>query len=191
MTKRAIIGKAVGAILTGTLLLFASIPASAQRTISGQSALALSAYYNGTSESAEAFYQQYTLGGFWETGAIFSDNSLPLSIGGRLYYEHIAAAGGYLWRLAATRSRSCNWYAGAGAFAGIEWLDPMGKLPEYIDLGVADIRFLYGFYARTMLEIFLSPRFALLVQGAAPVNFSSVTGFFHWQAGLGIKFMLN
>ena len=113
MTKRAIIGKAVGAILTGTLLLFASIPASAQRTISGQSALALSAYYNGTSVSAEAFYQQYTLGGFWETGAIFSDNSLPLSIGGRLYYEHIAAAGGYLWRLAATRSRSCNWYAGA------------------------------------------------------------------------------
>ena len=36
-----------------------------------------------------------------------------------------------------------------------------------------------------------SPRFAILVQGAVPVNFSSVTGYVHWQAGLGIKFMLN
>lgn len=175
----------------GTLLLFACKPASAQRTISGQPALALSAYYTGTSVGAEAFFQQYTLGGFWEAGAFISDNSLPLSLGGRLNYEHIAAAGGYLWRLAATRSRSCNWYTGAGAYAGIEWLDPLRRMPEYLDLGVADIRFLYGVYAKTLLEVFLAPRFAILVQGAVPVNFSSVTGYVHWQAGLGIKFMLN
>ena len=192
MTNRAIIGKTCGAILAGALLLFAaSKPASAQRTISGQSALALSAYYTGTSVGAEAFYQQYTLGGFWETGAFFTDNRHPLSTGGRLYYEHIATAGGYLWRLSATRSRSCNWYVGAGAFAGIEWLDPFDMLPDYIDLGVADIRFLYGVYAKTLLEVFLSPRFALLLEGAVPVNFSSAISYVHWQAGLGIKFMLN
>lgn len=191
MTNRALISKACGAALIGTLLLFACKPASAQRTISGQPALALSAYYTGTSVGAEAFFQQYTLGGFWEAGAFISDNSLPLSLGGRLNYEHIAAAGGYLWRLAASRSRSCNWYAGTGAYAGIEWLDPLHRMPKYIDLGVADIRFLYGVYAKTLLEVFLAPRFAILVQGAVPVNFSSVTGYVHWQAGLGIKFMLN
>ena len=70
-------------------------------------------------------------------------------------------------------------------------MDPLHRMPKYIDLGVADIRFLYGVYAKTLLEVFLAPRFAILVQGAVPVNFSSVTGYVHWQAGLGIKFMLN
>ena len=191
MTKRIIISKALGAALTGILLLFACKPASAQRTISGQPALAFSAHYSGTSVGAEAFFQQYTLGGFWEAGASFLPFIQPLSSGGNLYTCHIAATGGYIWRLAATRSRSCNWYAGAGAFTGIEWLDPFHRLPDYLDLGVSEIRFLYGVYTKTVLELFLSPRFAVLVQGAVPVNFSSVTGYIHWQAGLGLKFMLN
>ena len=46
-------------------------------------------------------------------------------------------------------------------------------------------------HAKTVLEVFLSPRFAMLIQGAAPVNFSSVTGYINWQAGLGAKIMLN
>ena len=191
MTNRAIISKIGRAVLVGALLVFACNTASAQRTISGQPTLALSAYYTGSFVGAEAFFQQYTLGGFWEAGAFATPYLHPLSSGDILDNWHIAASGGYLWRLAATRSRSCNWYAGAGAYVGIEWLDPFGKLPGYIDLGVADIRFLYGVYAKTVLEVFLSPRFAMLIQGAAPVNFSSVTGYINWQAGLGVKIMLN
>ena len=186
-----IISKALGATLTGILLLFACKPASAQRTVSGQPTLALSAHYTGTSVGAEAFFQQYTLGGFWEAGASFLPFIQPLSSGDGLYTCHIAATGGYLWRLAATRSRSCNWYAGAGALTGIEWLDPFHQLPDYLDLGISEIRFLYGVYAKTVLELFLSPRFAVLALGAVPVNFSSVNGYVHWQAGLGLKFMLN
>ena len=191
MTNRTIICEVLKVALIGALLLFVGKPASAQRTISGQSAFALSAYYTGTSVGAEAFYQQYALGGFWEAGANLSPFIQPLSSGDRLYSCHIAATGGYLWRLAATRSRGFNWYAGAGAFMGVEWLDPMRKLPSYIDLGVADIRFLYGIYAKTVVEVFLAPRFAVILQGAVPVNFSSVAGFIHWQGGLGLKFMLN
>ena len=190
MTNRRLIRVIFGALLTGMLLTLA-YPASAQRTISGQSTFAFSAHYTGSFVGAEAFYSQYTLGGFWETGATVSPYRYRLFSGDMLGNWHISAAVGYLWRLAASRSRSFNWYAGAGIFAGIEWQDPFGKLPDYIDIGVADIRFLYGIYAKTALEIFLGPRVALLVQGAAPVNFSSFCDNVHWQAGLGIKFMLN
>lgn len=191
MTKRHSISKSFGTILTGLFLILSCTSASAQRTISGQSSLAISAHYTGTSVGAEAFYSQYTLGGFWESGIMVSPYRYGLSTNHILDDWHISAAGAYLWRLAATRSRSFNWYAGAGVFAGIEWLDPFGHLPDYIDLGTANIRFLYGVYTKTSLEIFLSSRFALLVQGALPVNFSSYAGNIHWQAGLGIKFMLN
>ena len=191
MTKRAVIREAIKLALIGAVLVFAYIPASAQRTISGQSTLALSAYFTGTSVGAEAFYQQYTLGGFWESGIFSTSNLHPLSSGDRLLNLYIAGAGGYQWRLAATRSRSVDWYAGAGAFMGVEWLDPLRELPSHIDLGVSEIRFLYGIYAKTVLELFVAPRFAIVLQGAVPVNFSSVTGYVHWQAGLGFKFMLN
>lgn len=191
MTKMTFISKAYGTVLAGLFLILACTPASAQRTISGQSTLAISSHYTGTSVGAEAFYQQYTLGGFWESGIMVSPYRYALSTGHVLDDWHISVAGAYLWRLAATRSRSFNWYAGAGVFAGIEWLDPFGKLPSHIDLGTANIRFLYGAYAKTCLEVFLAPRFALLIQGALPVNFSSYAGNIHWQAGLGIKFMLN
>ncbi len=191
MTKREVIREAIKLVLIGAVLVFAYIPASAQRTISGQSTLTLSAYYTGTSVGAEAFYQQYTLGGFWESGIFTTPNLHLLSSGDRLLNLYIAGSGGYQWRLAATRSRNVNWYAGAGAFMGIEWLDPMRELPSYIDLGVADIRFLYGVYAKTLLELFPAPRFAIVLQGAIPVNFSAITGNIHWQAGLGFKFMLD
>lgn len=191
MTNRTIISQVCRAALGGMLLLLACKPASAQRTVSGQSALALSAYYTGTSVGAEAFYQQYTLGGFWESGIFSTPNLHPLSSGDRLLNLYIGASGGYQWRLAATRSRSVDWYAGAGAFMGVEWLDPQRDLPSHIDLGVSDIRFLYGIYAKTVLELFVAPRFAIVLQGAVPVNFSSVTGYVHWQAGLGLKIMLN
>ena len=69
MTNRTIISKIWRAVLVGALLVFACKTASAQRTISGQPTLALSAYYTGSFVGAEAFFQQYTLGGFWEAGA--------------------------------------------------------------------------------------------------------------------------
>ena len=185
-------------VLAVAALVMGGVTASAQRTVSGQSSLAVSAHYGGTSVGAEAFYQQYTPGGFWEAGATGTPHRTPLpstaSAGSAelvLEYAHVAAAGGYFWRLAATRDRALDWYAGAGAFMGVEWMDPFGRLPAQVVLGAEEIRFLYGVYAATMLEVFLGRKFALLVRGGAPVNFSARTGYVHWQAGLGFKVLFN
>lgn len=179
-------------LLVGALLLHTfHNTASAQRTVSGQSSISPSAFYTGTCVGAEAFYQQYTLNGFWEAGIQGYPSLCVLSTGDPLDCLYVNAAGGYMWRLAATRGRGFNWYAGAGIIAGIEWLDPAGKLPPHLDLGVNNIRFLYGVYAKSCVELFLSQRLALLFHGAAPVNFSAVTGNIHWQAGVGLKLMIN
>ncbi len=204
--------------------------ASAQRTISGQGSFAFSALVGGTSVGAEAFFQQYTPGGFWEVGATGMVRRTPLSfpvgngrmastllaaenrmtesaqevagglmpgagqeVTGGLVLEsvQVVAGGGFQWRLAATRNRVLCWYAGAGAFAGVEWMDPFRHLPDYVELGVEEFRFLYGVYAGTTLELFLGRRLALLVRGGLPVNFSAVTGHVHWQAGLGLKILFD
>ena len=178
-------------ILVGVLSLIPFHPASAQRTSSGQSSISISCTYNGTSVGAEAFYQQYTLNGFWEAGIMGADYSAPLRGYGALRYDDLSAAGGYAFRLLATRSRGINWYAGAGAFAGIEYLDPLHRLPSYLDLGRKQLSFLYGVYARTTLEIFLGMRVALLVQATLPVNFSSSVSHWHYGVGGGIKFLFN
>ena len=193
MTKMTQICKAYRMLLLVAVLLLHTFhnTASAQRTVSRQSSISLSSCYTGTCVGAEAFYQQYTLNGFWEAGIQAYPSLCVLSTGDPLECLYLYAAGGYMWRLAATRGRGFNWYAGAGVLTGIEWLDPAGKLPSYLDLGVNDIRFLYGVYAKSYVELFLSQRIALLFHGALPVNFSAVTGNIHWQAGVGLKLMIN
>lgn len=163
--------------------------ASAQRTMSGQGSLTVSGAFTGTSVGAGAFYAQYTLGGFWETGLTGCDYVGRVSTGHRLRYDDVAVAGGYLFRLAATRSRSLNVYAGGGAFMGVELVDPMNGLPAYLDLGVKKVGVLYGVYASAQSEIFVGRRLALVVGGRLPVNFSSRIAHFHWQVGLGLRFL--
>ena len=119
-------------IISLALLFFSLLPASAQRTISGQPSLGLSARYNGSSVGAEAFYSQYTLSGFWEAGLSGDKYMARLSIGHNLDYMDIAAKGGYSFRLVGTRSRSLSLYAGGGAFIGVEWLDVKSSVPIWI-----------------------------------------------------------
>lgn len=166
-----------------------TLPASAQRTMSGQSSLTVSGVYTGTSAGVEAFYSQYTLGGFWEVGLMGCDYLTTLSTGHILRYDDAIVAGGYMFRLAGTRSRGFNLYTGAGAFAGVEVLDPLRRIPSYIDLGHAHIGFQYGIYAQAMTEIFLAKRLTLVVNGRLPVNFSSPVKNIHWQAGIGLKYL--
>ena len=113
-----------------------------------------------------------------------------LSIGHNLDYMDIAAKGGYSFRLVGTRSRSLSLYAGGGAFIGVEWLDPTNKIPAYIDLRMSKVQFLYGLYARAMLEVFLGTHVALTFSGSMPVNFSSKTNMLHYGDEFGLKIML-
>ena len=173
-----------------TLLILTIHPASAQRTISGQFSLNLSAHYNGSLAGAEAFLSQYTLSGYWEAGIGADAFHAPLSNGVQLEYADVAARGGYLFRLAATRSRSLNLYAGGGAFTGIESVDPRKRIPSYLDLGIPSIGFLYGLYAKACLEVFIGPKVAFTLLGGASANFSSRIAWLHPDAGLGIKILL-
>lgn len=177
-------------LLTLILLLVAVHPASAQRTLSGQSALGLSARYNGTSVGAEAFFSQYTLNGYWQAGITGDLFDVPLSAGVEMDYLDVSLKGGYAYRLTGARSRSVNLYGGGGVFAGVEWMDPEIKLPGYIDIGLPSVVFLYGIYARAMVEVFMGTRMALTLSGEVPVNFSSKITMLHWGVLAGIKILL-
>ena len=156
----------------------------------GRSFFTLGCTYNGTSSGAEAFFGQYTLTGYWEAGVMADDYHATLSTGQRLQYDHLAAAGDFMFRLAATRSRSVNLYAGAGVFAGVEMVDPFHRLPTYLDLPVASKSFLYGLYAKALAEFYLGRRFAFTVEGCVPMTFPGHLGWLRWKAGIGLKIII-
>ena len=173
-----------------TLVHISNLTASAQRTMSGQFSLSISAHYNGSFLGAEAFLSQYTLNGYWEVGVNGDAFRTPLSNGNNLEYADVAAKGGYFFRLVGTRSRSLNLYAGGGAFAGIEAIDPRRRLPSYLDSGLKDFSFLYGLYAKGLTELFIGRKVALTATCGLNVNFSSAIAKLHPCYELGIKILL-
>ena len=188
MTVLNYISRRIGLLVLTSLLIFQT--ASAQRTQSGQSSLRVSSLYNGLSVGAEAFYEQYALGGYWTVGASGNHYMAALSTGNTLDYIHALAEGGYLFRIAGTRSRSLSLYAGSGILAGIEILDPLSSLPGYLVLTQHRYSFLYGLYGQGALEWFLSGRFALVLQASAPLTFGSGVSAFSGNVGIGMKLNL-
>ena len=164
--------------------------ASAQRTMSGQPSLRVSSTYNGRSAGAEAFFEMYTLSGYWQSGIQGNLYNVVLSTGNSIDYLQALAQGGYMFRLASTRSRSLNLYAGGGINAGVEVLDIWNSLPTYMDLGRSRYGFIYGFYGSSVLEWFLSKRFAIILQAGIPVSFRSAVQTVKWNIGVGLKWNL-
>lgn len=175
------------AVLTSLLIL---PTASAQRTQSGQSSLRASLLFNGLSVGAEAFYEQYTLGGYWTVGACGNHYMAGISTGDTLDYVHALAEGGYLFRLAGTRSRSLSLYSGGGLLAGVEVLDPLSALPGYIVFPSSKYAFLYGLYAQAAVEWFISRKLAVVLEASAPVTFGSGVSVMNWNLGIGVKLNL-
>lgn len=164
--------------------------ASAQRTMPGRFSVAVNGCFNGSSVSAEAFFGQYTLGGYWEAGLLANDYGWPLSVSGRLQYDQLAVAGGYQFRLAATRDRAVNLYGGGGVFAGLEFVDPFRSLPEYYVLPIDSQAFLYGLYVKTTAEFFIGRCFAFVLEASLPLAFSSQLSMINYAVGGGIKLIL-
>lgn len=175
------------AVLTSLLFL---PTASAQRTQSGQSSLRASLLYNGLSVGAEAFYEQYTLGGYWTVGGSGNHYMAGLSSGNTLDYLHALAQGGYMFRLAGTRSRNLSFYTGGGVLAGVEVLDPLASLPGHIILPNAKYAFLYGLYGQAAVELFVSGRLAIALTASAPASFGSGVAVVNWNVGVGMKLNL-
>lgn len=138
---------------------------------------------------ADLGYGKYMLSSLWRAGVRAGGYNYPVS-GSSLEYVHISLYGEWLYRVAATRGRTLNLYAGGGAFIGYEAYDPRKGLDPWIDTGLGSGAFLYGVHARTEAEVFFTRRAALVVSLTIPLNFSSPLGWFHCQTGLGLRYDL-
>ena len=164
--------------------------ASAQRTMPGRSSVAITGGWNGSSGSAGAFYGQYTLNGYWETGIAGEDYLIPLSVGGKLHYDDVVVSGEYQFRLAAARSRVFNLYGGGGVFAGAELVDPMHRLPDYLSLSVPSASFHWGVYAKMVTELYLGRRVAVTASASVPLTPTNEFRVLGFAAGIGLKMIL-
>lgn len=177
-------------IATAVILMAAGVTAQAQRTMKGQSVLGAEAAFNGMSAGVTLDYSQYTLNGFWYVGVCGNDYFGWYAPEKQIRYDHLSAFGGYLLRLAETRSRSVNLYGGGEAFIGAELTDPFGELPDQFRAGIEHYRFLYGVAPKILAEFFVSSGFAFTIFGSVPTNFSSDNSNFNFNVGAGFRIML-
>lgn len=158
--------------------------------MNGQSSIRLDALCTDSSFGAEAFYCQYTLSGYWETGLSGKYYNRQTSAGVKLGGLHCCAAADYMFRLVGSRNRAVSLYGGGGAFLGYEVIDPFGIFPTHYHSNLHSGYFLYGIQAKLSAELFVSKTCAFTLNGNIPFNFSSPMGWFHFDGGIGVKFML-
>lgn len=99
----------------------------------------------------------------------------------------VRVEGGYMHRIAATRSRSFNLYTGGSAFIGYEIYDPVRRLPSNINTGLGEGAFVYGIRPSVEAEVFLTRTLAIIISGSAPLTFSSLSGWLRVNAGAGLR----
>lgn len=163
----------------------------AQRTMRGEyflSAQALSGTVPPSVTGAEVSFGQYLLSSYWKAGVTassFSGYTLSRPEAG---YAHLAAYGDWMERIAATRNRMLNIYAGGGVFLGYEAYTPQ-TAPVVSETGEQkEGAFLYGVHAGLEAEFFVMKRLALVISGKVPVNFTSPHGWLHGSAGAGLRY---
>lgn len=105
----------------------------------------------------------------------------------QLGYIPINVGAEYMYRVAATRSRSVNLYVGGGVFLGWELYDPFRRLPSYIDTGFGNGAFIYGVSASIASEFFITRTVALTLESRMPVSISSKTEILKLHLKAGIK----
>ena len=173
----------------------------AQRTMRGESLLSMEAALAAGAQHlpcAEISYGRYLLGSCWKAGITGMQYSKETGGGDPTPYAHIAAFGDWTYRLAATRDRRLDLYAGAGVFLGYEAIDPWKPKETDADAGIstdagmdaegpADGSFLYGVRLRMETEVFFCKRAALVLSGTLPVNFTSSFGWIHPCLSAGIR----
>lgn len=130
---------------------------------------------------------RYLLDGYWEVSASAVPRGMALSTGNRMDMLTVRAEGGYMHRIAATRSRSFNLYTGGSAFIGYEIYDPVRRLPSNINTGLGEGAFVYGIRPSVEAEVFLTRTLAIIIRGSAPLTFSSLSGWLRVNAGVGLR----
>lgn len=176
--------KLVNRLIWFVLLCAMPISARAQRTTCGGGMVSLEGFYP---LGAGLSYGQYLPSSFWEAGLSALWRNYDINSEYKMQYMPLCVYGNWLYRIAATRSRSFNLYAGTGVFLGWEFYDPRKTLPAFISGTISDGTFLYGINAKLQMEIFLSRRFAVLLSGIAPINFSSPCAWIQPCVSFGLR----
>lgn len=130
---------------------------------------------------------RYLLDGYWEVSASAVPRGMDLSTGNRMDMLTVRGEGGYMHRIAATRSRSFNLYTGGSAFIGYEIYDPVRRLPSNINTGLGEGAFVYGIRPSVEAEVFLTRTLAIIIRGSTPLTFSSLSGWLRVNAGAGLR----
>lgn len=190
-------------LITAVAILFlASTGASAQRTAEGAFFLDLNGSYvpvNGF--GGNLGFGRYTMIGFWETraNALFMNYFIDAEAA---KCNHYMVQGGYLFRLAASRSRVLNLYGGGGAFIGAATFNTTdagwSKLSQLAkkDWYSQQTSFLYGAYAKVDFEVFFTDTLAFDLAVKAPFGFypknefealQKITGFVRCEVSAGLR----
>lgn len=162
----------------------------AQRTMNDRNLLTVDCTASLSSAKdfgAAASWGRYLLDGFWEVSASAVPRGVALSTGDRMDLLTLRTEGGYMHRLASTRSRSLSLYGGGTAFIGYELYDPSGRLPSNINTGLPGGAFVYGVRASVEAEVFITRTLAFVIRGSVPMTFGSVTGWLRVNAGAGLR----
>lgn len=202
--KRCLVLKiCVPCILAAVMLLTPGNTLHAQRTSRGQFLLNAS-YVNG-------LYPQralYTLGGelgmgrylsnaYWEAGVRYNPTTRMMTVGS------IAAYGGYMFRIAGTRTRSFNFYGGGRGFLGVDYTTGAAPIDDIVIGGQSSsgtasstedtggkTGFLVGIDPRVEIEWFFVKKIALIASVSVPVKFITQQQVVAVRASAGIRFNL-
>lgn len=170
-----------------------SLTASAQRTMDGQSLVDASCIvsmrgYAGAGGSIA--YGQYGINHYWDAFAGLYPNDIALSTSGRMDYWHAVTGAGYMYRLLSVRSRLVSLYAGGKGFIGLEYYDPLGKVPDNIITGLPETRFIYGISPSVEIEFFILNKVALVIRTEVPLTVSSMIRTVYFLGGGGLRIVL-
>ena len=191
MSNETEIRGCIRSVLIACFVLFTSSQAvSAQRTMKGQ--LHISAHASLSADprlpaGGELSFGSYLLDSYITGWINVTPDYITLPTSHQLGYIPINVGADYMYRVAATRSRSINLYVGGGIFLGWELYDPFKRLPSYIDTGFGNGTFIYGVAPAVASEFFIARTVALSLEARMPVSISSKTEILKLHLKAGIK----
>ena len=181
----------IRSVLIACFVLFTSSQAvSAQRTMKGQLHIGAHASLSAdprTPAGGELSFGSYLLDSYFTGWINVTPDYITLPTSHQLGYIPINVGADYMYRVAATRSRSINLYVGGGIFLGWELYDPFKRLPSYIDTGFGNGTFIYGVAPAVASEFFIARTVALSLEARMPVSISSKTEILKLHLKAGIK----
>ena len=191
MSNETEIRGCIRSVLISCIVLFSSSQVvSAQRTMKGQLHIGAHASLSADPQipiGGELSFGSYLLDSYMTGWINVTPDFITLPTTHQLGYIPINVGAEYMYRVAATRSRSVNLYVGGGVFLGWELYDPFRRLPSYIDTGFGNSTFIYGVSASIASEFFITRTVALTLESRMPVSISSKTEILKLHLKAGIK----